>query len=228
MKRAFLLILIMISGAGLFYSLKPNSNKPAENTEFDIDPVSENTFFELKTGDLLVRPNSDNLPGSIDIPYGRMYGHVGIVTEGASGNTIREVLEKAKVVEALFFDQATRELQWSKKNQIREEKAIVSFGNRFKGIRFRLRTNISSEQAGEMVRFARNQLDGGYNILSLKRKKENSSELKNEDWHCATLVWQAYYVTSGTDIDANGGIFIYPSDIIANPVFDIPEGRIRF
>jgi uncharacterized protein YycO len=35
-------------------------------------------------------------------------------------------------------------------------------------------------------------------------------------------------VTSGTDIDANGGIFIYPSDIIANPVFDIPEGRIRF
>jgi hypothetical protein len=228
MKRAFLLILIMVAGAGLFYSLKPNSNKPAENTDFDIDPVSENTFFELKTGDLLVRPNSDNLPGSIDIPYGRMYGHVGIVTEGASGNTIREVLEKAKVVEALFFDQATRELQWSKKNQIREEKAIVSFGNRFKGIRFRLRKNISSEQAGEMVRFARNQLDGGYNILSLKRKEENSGELKNEDWHCATLVWQAYYLTTGTDIDANGGILIYPSDIIANPVFDIPEGRIRF
>ena len=228
MKRAFLLILIMIAGAGLFYSLKSNSNKPLENSGFCIDTVSENTFFELKTGDLLVRPNSDNLPGSIDIPYGRMYGHVGIVTEGASGNTIREVLEKAKVVEALFFDQATRELQWSKKNQIREEKAIVSFGNRFKGIRFRLRTNISSEQAGEMVRFARNQLDGGYNILSLKRKEENSIELKNEDWHCATLVWQAYYVTSGTDIDANGGIFIYPSDIIANPVFDIPEGRIRF
>ena len=228
MKRAFLLILIMIAGAGLFYSLKPNSNKPEENTGFDIDPVPENTFFELKTGDLLVRPNSDNLPGSIDIPYGRMYGHVGIVTEGACGNTIREVLEKAKVVEALFFDQATRELQWSKKNQIREEKAIVSFGNRFKGIRFRLRTNISSKQAGEMVRFARNQLDGGYNILSLKKKERNSIELKNEDWHCATLVWQAYYVTSGIDIDANGGIFIYPSDIIANPVFDIPEGRIRF
>jgi len=218
----------MVAGAGLFYSLKPKSNNPTENNRFDIDPIPENTFFELKTGDLLVRPNSDNLPGSIAIPYGRMYGHVGIVTEGASGSTISEALEKAKVVEALFFDQATRELQWNRKNQIREEKAIVSFGNRFKGIRFRLRTNISGEQSDEMVRFVRNQLDGGYNILSLKKKAENSGEIKNGDWHCATLVWQAFYLTSGKDIDANGGIFIYPSDIIANPVFDIHEGRIRF
>ncbi len=132
------------------------------------------------------------------------------------------------MVEALFFDQATRELQWNKKNQIREGKAIVSFGDRFKNIRFRLRANITVEQADEMIRFVRNQLDGGYNILSLKKKDRNTSEMVNEDWHCATLVWQAYYFTSGTDIDTNGGIFIYPSDIIVNPVFNIPEGRVRF
>lgn len=191
-------------------------------------PLPENTFFELKKGDLLVRPNSDNLPGSIAIPYGRMYGHVAIVTEGASGNTITETLEKTKVVEALFFDQATRQLQWNKQNQIREEKAIVSFGKRFTGIRFRLRTKLTCKQANEMVRFARNQLDGGYNILSLKKKDQNNNELENEDWHCATLVWQAYFLALETDIDSNGGIFIYPSDIIANQIFNSDEGRIRF
>lgn len=228
MKRTFFLILILLTGAVLFFSLKTNSEKAAEKSEFLIEPVPENTFFEFKKGDLLVRPNSDNLPGSIAIPYGRMYGHVAIVTEGASGSTIQEALEKAKVVEALFFDQATRELQWKKKNQIREGKAIVSFGDRFKNIRFRLRTNITCEQADEMVRFVRNQVDGGYNILSLKRKERKTGEMINYDWHCATLVWQAYYCTTETDIDANGGIFIYPSDIIANPVFNIPEGRVRF
>jgi uncharacterized protein YycO len=119
-------------------------------------------------------------------------------------------------------------LQWKKENQIREGKASVSFGKRFKGIRFRLRANITDEQASEMARFARNQLEGGYNILSLKRKDGNSGEIKNEDWHCATLVWKAFYLTTGKDIDTNGGIFIYPSDIIANPVFNHPEGRIRF
>lgn len=228
MKRIFLLILILVTGAIMFYSLKTNNNSPTENTEFNIETLSENSFFELKKGDLLVRPNSDNLPGSVEIPYGRMYGHVALVTEGASGRTITETLEKTKVVEALFFDQATRQLQWSRKNQIREEKAIVSFGKRFTGIRFRLRANITVEQADEMVRFVRNQLDGGYNILSLKKKDQNASDMINADWHCATLVWQAYYLFSGTDIDANGGIFIYPSDIIVNPVFDITEGRIRF
>ena len=228
MKKKYFWILILIAVAGLFYSLKTNSSKPTGNNEFDFEPVQENTFFELKKGDILLRPNSDNLPGSIAIPYGRMYGHAAIVTEGAKGRTISEALEKAKVIEALFFDQATRKLQWSKEDQIREGKAIVSFGNRFKGIRFRLRMNITGEQADGIIQFAKNQLDGGYNILSLKRKEQSSGEIKNEDWHCATLVWQAFYLNSGIDLDANGGIFIYPSDIIANQVFNQPEGRIRF
>lgn len=228
MKRSKLFILILISGFVLLYSLKPNKNNLSETILQGDEPLPENTCFELKKGDLLVRPNSDYLPGSVEIPYGRMYGHVAIVTEGATGNTISETLEKTKVVEALFFDQATRQLQWSTKNQIREEKAIVSFGKRFTGIRFRLRANITVEQADEMVWFVRNQLDGGYNILSLKKKDKNASDMINEDWHCATLVWQAYYLFSRTDIDSNGGIFIYPSDIIANSLFNNPEGRIRF
>lgn len=88
--------------------------------------------------------------------------------------------------------------------------------------------NITNEQTDEMVQFAKNQLNGGYNILSLKRKERDIHEIKNEDWHCATLVWEAFYVTLKIDIDANGGIFLYPSDIIANPAFNQPDGRVRF
>jgi hypothetical protein len=228
MKKKSFWILISIAVAGVFYFLVVNINKTDVNTAFNLEPVAENSFFELKKGDILVRPNSDRLPGSCNIPYGRRYGHVALVTEGATGRTVSEALEKAKVVEALFFDQATRKFQWKKTNQIREGSAIVSFGNRFKGIRFRLRTNITGEQADEMVQFARNQLNGGYNILSLKRKELDSSKIKDEDWHCATLVWEAYFLTLGLDLDANSGIFIYPSDIIANPVFNQPDGRVRF
>lgn len=77
--------------------------KQPVNTAFILEPVDENTFFVLKRGDILVRPNSDRLPGSCAIPYGRIYGHVAIVTEGATGQTINEALEKAKVIEALFL-----------------------------------------------------------------------------------------------------------------------------
>jgi hypothetical protein len=228
MKKKSFWILILIVVAGAFYLLTINNKKLPVNTAIDLEPVAENTFFELRKGDILVRPNSDWLPGSCAIPYGRRYGHVALVSEGATGQTINEALEKAKVVEALFFDQATRKFQWKKKNQIREGSAIVSFGNRFRGIRFRLRMNITEKQAEEMVQFAKNQLDGGYNILSFKRKEHDTVEIKNEDWHCATLVWEAYYLAVGTDLDSNGGIFIYPSDIIANQVFNQPGGRVRF
>jgi hypothetical protein len=197
--------------------------------------LSENDSITLMVGDLLVRPNWTWLPGTCSVENGRKYGHVAIVTQGASGKTIDEALEKANVIEALFFDQATREFQFNKKDQIREGKASVSFGKRFKGIRYRLRMNLSEVQKDKMITFLRNQLDGGYNIFSVKRSFDSDDDkemmvqdFKNESWHCATLVWDAYYLTTGVDIDANGGYLVYPSDLIASKYFDLPDGRIRF
>jgi hypothetical protein len=228
MKKKSVWILILIAVAGLTFILFAKNKKSIVNLKLNVETVSEEALFTLKKGDILVRPNWPWLPGSSVITGGRRYGHVALVTEGASGTTIDETLRKATVVEALFFDQATRKFQFKKEDQIRERSAIISFGERFKNIRYRLRLDITDEQADEMVRFAENQLDGGYNLLSLKRKKRVQEEYKNEDWHCATLVWEAFYLTMKIDIDANNGIFIYPSDIIANPVFNHPGGRVRF
>jgi hypothetical protein len=209
------------------------SNSSQKN--FSVLQLSENDSITFEVGDLLVRPNWPWLPGSCSVENGRKYGHVAIVTQYASGKTIDEALENAKVIEALFFDQATRKFQIHKKDQIREGKASVSFGKRFKGIRYRLRMNLSEEQKEKMITFLRNQLDGGYNILSVKKHFDSKDEnemmmqnIKNESWHCATLVWEAYFMSTCTDIDANEGNLVYPSDLIASKYFDLPDGRIRF
>jgi hypothetical protein len=232
--KKFYLVLISLGFVGCFYfAIKKNSELDLTRN-FYSEQVSDTSSFELKKGDILVRPNLGWLPGSCKIKGGRRYGHVAVVVEGATGSSIGEALVKAKVVEALFFDQATRKFEFEKENQIRETKAIVSFGDRFRGIRYRLRMNLTETEANLMVRFLRNQLDGRYNILSLKKQTSPADkftvlkEQKNENWHCGTLVWEAYYLFHGVDIDANKGLFVYPSDIIASKYFDEPGGRIRF
>lgn len=222
----------LLGGIYFFPSDKTNTNSQTGIYEIVLPDTAR---FELKKGDILVRPNWTGMPGSCAIPNGRMYGHVAIVTEDASGKTIEETLAKASVVEALFFDQATRKFQFKKENQIRETSASISFGNRFKGIRYRLRTQLSDDQVKRMIQFLRNQLDGGYNILSLKNRDEVLPpqdsiirNLKPSNWHCATLAWRAYYLVSGLDIDANKGLLIYPSDIIQSKCFDLPGDRVRF
>lgn len=232
--KLFLLVLITCL-LGWYFLFHSNKTKYEQANEVVAEMILDSVPFSLKKGDILVRPNWDGMPGTYTIKGGRKYGHVAIVTEEASGNTVEETLAKASVVEALFFDQATRKFQFRKENQIRETSALISFGKRFKGIRYRLRTNLSDEQTREMIHFLRNQLDGGYNILSLKKhlevdvKKDSLVQtLKSDSWHCATLAWEAFYLVSGIDIDENKGLLIYPSDIIASKYFDLPDGRVRF
>lgn len=207
----------------------------SENTDIQSNPVSDTSVFTLRKGDILVRPNWGWFPGSCSIKNGRRYGHVAIVTEPGEGKTIEEALSKASVIEALFFDQGTRKFQFDKKDQIRERKAIVSFGKRFKGIRYRLRMNLTDDQTNKIISFLKNQLDGGYDLLSSKIKYKSESEresalsdLKEENWHCATLIWEAYYLAANIDIDANRGFIIYPADIIPCRYFELPGGRICF
>jgi hypothetical protein len=232
-KICFVLFFIVLIGYLCFSKLyKANS---FGNSDIHTEAISDTARFILRKGDILVRPNWGWMPGSCYIRNGRKYGHVAIVTGDATGKTIEEALSKASVIEALFFDQGTRKFQFNKKDQIRERKAIISFGERFRGIRYRLRMDLTYDQTEKMVRFLRNQLDCGYSILSIKKQFESASaresalkSMTNSDWHCATIIWEAYYLTANIDIDANGGIFIYPADIIASKYFDLPGGRICF
>jgi hypothetical protein len=235
MKRKIYVILFFIVLIGYLCFSKLNTANSTGVSDIHTDMIPDTTRFTLRKGDILVRPNWGWMPGSCYVRNGRKYGHVAMVTEDATGNTIEEALSKASVIEALFFDQGTRKFQFNKNDQIRERKAIVSFGRRFKGIRYRLRMDLTYDQTDKMIQFLRNQLDCGYNILSIKKQFESASgresalkSMKNSTWHCATIIWEAYYLTAYIDIDANGGIFIYPADIIASKYFDLPGGRICF
>jgi hypothetical protein len=234
-KRIFFLLVCLICLICGYFFIYSIPLKQENITDLIAENIPDTVLFTLKKGDILVRPNWYGMPGSYAVSGGRKYGHVAIVTEEATGRNMDEALAKALVVEALFFDQATRKFQFKKENQIREAPASVSFGKRFKGIRYRLRYNLTAAQTESMIHFLRNQLEGGYNILSLKRELKigagNDSliqTLKCKNWHCATLTWEAFYLVAGIDIDANKGLLIYPSDIIASKYFDLPGGRVQF
>jgi hypothetical protein len=235
MKKKLYLALFFTALIGFLYFSTSKKVKPSGGFDFQVQIIPDTALFSLRKGDILVRPNWEGMPGSCSIQNGRKYGHVAMVTEDATGKTIGEALSKASVIEALFFDQGTRKFQFDKKDQIREGKAIISFGERFKGIRYRLRVDLTVDQTEKMIQFLKNQLDGGYNILSFKKQYVSASDresalknMKNSNWHCATIIWEAFYLTTNIDIDANGGIFIYPADIIASKYFDLNVSRICF
>jgi len=195
--------------------------------------VSADSSFEFKRGDILVRPNMSWLPGSIPIPGGRKYGHVAIVIEGSVGSSAEEALKKARVVEALFYDQKTKRFLIKGEDQIREESAWVSFGSKFKGMRYRLRIPLTEKQSENICIFLRSQLNAHYNILSLKHSNEKNTHstltsANRESWQCATLTWVTFFISTSLDIDGNGGVLIFPSDIIGSHVFDQDSNRICF
>ncbi len=218
-----------------FIFLAVECRKPSLAGFFEPTKLDATALFELKKGDILVRSNWGWLPGSCDSPTGKKFGHVAIVTKGATGKTPDEALEASMVVEALFFDQGTRSFQFQKKDQIRSCNALVSFGTRFKGNRYRLRMQLTEKQVADILQFLMNQVHGGYSLISFKKQFESQAErqsalleLKPQRWQCASLAWEAFYLATNLDIDANQGYTTYPNDILACKFFDLPDGRIRF
>lgn len=192
--------------------------------------------FSLQTGDILCRPNLSWLPGSSDVPCGRNFGHVVIVVKGAEDSTIEATLNKAVVCEAVVFDQTTRSLIRNPDDQVRETTAGVSFGKRFEGIRYRLRMNLPERQKVMLVSYLYKQLDQSHYDLFGPKAESGSylipgkmhGEPEQVNWNCATFAWNSFAFSTGIDLDANGGRWVYPNDIIRCRQFDQPEGRIRF
>jgi len=210
-----------------------NQRKFSQNWNLRQHKIDYNTAFELRKGDILIRPNNGWLPGTIAIPEGRKYGHVGVVVEGATGTSVEETLKKALIIEALFFDQKTKKFLIHPNEQIRVEPAWTSFGHKFKGIRYRLRVPLSATQTDSLCSLLKSQLDASYNIISLKKKSSAFTGKKNtgmnrDSWHCATLTWSVFYAVANLDIDGNGGILIYPGDIIGSKLFDEEGRRVCF
>ncbi|MEI6456650.1 MAG: hypothetical protein WCO93_10210 [bacterium] len=205
---------------------------PEENITSDT-PAEE---FFLQPGDILVRPNWNWLPGTSRVVSGRNFGHLAIVVQGAAGATVGEILQKAVVIEALLFDQATRKFIFGSPDIVRQTAASTSFGERFRGRRYLLRMALTGQEQEWLLKFLTDQLkDDRYTALSFRKYFREAPGTKDawiradhDRWNCATLAWYAFIYATGRDIDANGGILVYPNDIIRSKHFDLPGKRIRF
>lgn len=75
-----------------------------------------------------------------------------------------------------------------------------------------LRVKDMKELTIEMVVwFAQEQIGKPYDSIFVNNK--TWTELAMSKMNCSELVWRAYYVTGGVDLDSNGGWAVYPNNI---------------
>jgi hypothetical protein len=233
-KRLLMLISIIgiVSVVVWGISKKPDQMPPCEF----IRTVKSGEVFTFEKGDILIRSNINYLPGTSEAPSGRKFGHAAIVVQRGEGKSIDEALSKAIVVEGIIYDQASRSFEFDSKKQVRKTTAKISFGNRFAGIRYRLRTKLTNEQKETMRQFLEYQLaKHRYDLFSTKDtelalsiSKSMYNLLDGKKWNCTTLCWFAFMNATSLDIDSNKGLLVYPNDIIRCKYFDGDNGRIRF
>lgn len=196
---------------------------------------------ELEAGDILIKPNMNWFPGTAMVNGGKGFGHVVLVIQGGKDtNTIR-LLEKVKI-----FESQAREVP--QEYEIRSvagyvegsdfRSANTTFGLQNSGFRYRLRYPMTPSQRDSIIKFVMSQ-DADKSCWraqkGLPEPGNNSQTPIFQDkkiWYCSLLIWQAFYEVLGVDLDLNGGIMIYPNDMIASPYFENdsvnPQKRVRF
>lgn len=213
------------------------SNSLHENIPFAIEGLSE-----TKRGDIIIRPNVNFLPGSANIPNGANFGHAAIVTKGFKHSNIDTLLMNTIIIESMAANvpQAFQVREGFALNYAEHPiERCVSFSEKFEGNRYLLRSYLPEIQIDSIIAFALSQKGDISNWSATKRFKDGcnktdsckSNWADNNHWYCSLLVWQAYLYVTGIDFDVNGGYYIYPNDLLANPLFNNTndkQHRFRF
>lgn len=201
---------------------------------------------ELLPGDIIVRPNTDLLPGSARVGGGYMFGHAALVVKGYRSSDIDSLLSHTIIIESMARDVMPG-------FQVREVPALVynrrdafnntNFSSKYAGNRYRLRLHWTEDELDRLIGFLREQKGDLSRWNSAKRFPDqpildslvNNGDRKNwadnSHWYCSLLVWQAVMFVKGIDLDPNGGYMVYPNDLIASPYFNNHLnhiGRSRF
>ena len=193
---------------------------------------------DLEPCDILVKPNNNLLPGTSWVNGGRGFGHAVMVIEGGKDTNTINLLRKVKI----FESQARRvpesyELRLAPGFQEGDDYrfANTTFGLQNQGFRYRLRLNLTRSQQDSIILFVLAQDNDVSNWRSLKQVNEhlNSEAIQDKKiWYCSLLIWEAYFKVLGIDLDPNGGIMVYPNDLVSSRYFDndkkYPQKRVRF
>lgn len=207
----------------IFLAFSPKNNK--DTTEND----GSNTIIEFKRGDIIVRPNHNWFPNTGFVENGSNFGHAAIVIKGGKGTDPEKLLREIEI-----FESHARNVP--KEYQLRKIKGFVggedfrvaniSFGPEYAGRRYRLRLDISEDKTDRVISYILNQ----ENDLSSWRSLKNTSNPRKDKgyWYCSLLIYQAFNDVLGIDLDATGGIIVFPNDLIVHPAFDYESGRMIF
>lgn len=212
-------------------SKKSNSLELKDDWTFDFINDTLIELTELQPCDILVKPNHNWLYGTSFVTGGSGFGHAMLVIKGAEGVNALDVLQNAEV-----FESIAKELP--DEYQLRKSPAFyysdnaklnnTTFGEQNATFRYRLRFPLTQSQKDSIISFVLRQNNG---ISSWRSQKDFQSGSKKETWYCSLLIWEAFYNVLGIDIDSNGGLMIYPNDLITSSYFDgrtSDKKRVRF
>lgn len=219
-----------------------SSEGPQSINEIQVIQDTLINLTELEPCDILVKPNMNWFAGSAMVNGGRGFGHALLVIEGGRDTNTMKLLEKVRIFESQARDVPEEyELRegpgFLEGNDFRF--ANTTFGMQNRGFRYRLRFNLTHSQRDSILNFV---LAQDYDISSWRSQKRLKSQLPGnlqsitvEDkkiWYCSLLIWEAFYEVLGIDLDSNGGIMVFPNDLIASPYFDNDsvntQKRVRF
>jgi hypothetical protein len=236
-----------------------DENVPFARTESTITNFNAGDFIVRPNNILSYMVGSSPVPSGAS---GSSWGHAVGVTQGLLSSTDpATLLANTWIMEAWGNEVGTAcQLRETRANVAGSSSSCTNnpiqndnYWNKFTH-RFRLRANITSTQRNIIVSFMRQQDPDTYSYSASKRFRCNppppcfgagcvapppqppicstSSWADGNTWYCSLLVWQAYLFATGVDIDSNGGIFVFPNDVINSATFNNTSTdlsrRIRF
>lgn len=175
----------------------------------------EKKIIQVEVGDIIFRTKSYIISGSKYYYKSGMPGHLSIaVSEGEFTDT-DEKLGNIEVAESAFFNKYKGKIQ----SEVAINKAFENFG-RIRGKRFLLKMHLNGEQKQRLIELANQQIGKPYSIFAPKNSQAT--------FNCATFARWAILEVTGFDLDADGGLIVFPNDILKNSQFNNPGDRIRF
>jgi hypothetical protein len=242
LSLASLFILIYLcSCSGNYSEMKSISVVNDSILEFQVIQDTLVNLTELEPCDILVKPNYNWFAGSAMVNGGMGFGHVVLVLEAGKDTSTMNLLEKIRIFESQARDvPGDYELRSSQGYQEGTDFrfANITFGPQNTGYRYRLRFNLTPAQRDSIIQFVLAQDPDVSSWRSLKRLKSTIAGNQDQEiadkktWYCSLLIWEAFYKVVGVDLDANGGIMVFPNDLIASPYFTNDsknkQKRVRF
>lgn len=239
-KTLFFYTLILIclnSCSGNFSASDAGAKEMQPFNEIHVINDTLVNLAELEPGDILVKPNMNWFPGTAMVGGGKGFGHVVLVIEGGKVTNTMRLLEKVRIFESHARDVPPSYELRSAPGFLDGDDfrfANTTFGMQNAGYRYRLRFDLTPSQRDSIIQFVLNQDPDVSSWRSLKQLNHSSGSTPNDKqiWYCSLLIWQAFYQVVGIDLDVNGGIMVFPNDLIASPHFDNDkhhtQKRVRF